>query len=66
MVVDLTDLDETNSSEADYNAYGKAITSLSALKRVVDNDNYGDVSVTMYVNSDDEVVGIFVTKVAEA
>ena len=64
VVVDLTDLDETVSSEADYNAYGKAITSLSALKRVVDNDNYGDVSVTMYVNSDDEVVGIFVTKVA--
>ena len=64
VVVDVTDLDETVSTEDDFNAYGKAITSLSALKRVVDNDNYGDVTVTMYVNSDDEVVGIFITKVA--
>ena len=63
-IVEVTDLDETVSTEDDFNAYGKAITSLSALKRVVDNDNYGDVTVTMYVNSDDEVVGIFITKVA--
>ena len=55
-VVDLKDGDH---------AYGKAISSLSTLKRVVDNDNYGAVTVTMYVNGDDEVEGIFITNVAE-
>ncbi|MEY8403922.1 hypothetical protein AALA54_11370, partial [Oscillospiraceae bacterium 44-34] len=63
-IVDLTD-----ASDAAENAYGRKVSTLSALKTVVDKKTGDDptytVTVDIYVNDDDEVLGLFITNIAE-
>ena len=65
LVVDLTDLDEKDSSAADYNAYNREITSLSALKRAAGVDYVTGISLAVYADDDAKVVkAIFILKVS--
>ena len=59
-VVDVTDLD-AKEDEDGYNSYGKSVTSVSALERLMDNDY--TVTAELFINKDNEVVAIFITKV---
>ena len=56
VVVDLTDADK--SSE---NTYGKNVTSVTTLDRILDNDY--KVTVDLFSNKDNEVEAIFITKI---
>ena len=58
-VVDLTD--RTKPAE---NEYGANITSLAALRRVVDKGDY-TVNVSIYVNGDNEVKALFINTILE-
>ena len=58
VVVDLTDADKPEE-----NRYGRNVTSVSTLQRVLDNGY--TVTVSMFVNEDNEVEAIFITKIAD-
>ena len=57
VVVDLTDADK--SSE---NTYGKNVTSVTTLSRIIDNGY--KVTADLFANKDNEVEAIFITKIA--
>ena len=57
VVVDLTDADK--SSE---NTYGKNVTSVTTLSRIIDNGY--TVTADLFANKDNEVEAIFITKIA--
>ena len=59
VVVDLTDADK--SSE---NSYGRNVNSVSTLQRLLDNATAYEIDVSMFVNKDNEVEAIFITKIA--
>ena len=56
-VVDVTDADNT-----DENTYGQNISSVTTLSRVL-NNGYA-VTADLFVNADNEVIGIYITKIA--
>ena len=58
-VVDLTDRNKISENE-----YGANITSLTALRRVVEKGDY-TVNVSIYVNGDNEVKALFINTILE-
>ena len=64
VVVDVTDVDETDPDASDYNSYGRKVTSVSTLQRLLDNATAYQISVDMYINDGNEVEAIFITKIA--
>ena len=59
VVVDLTDADKTSE-----NTYGRNVNSVSTLQRLLDNDTAYKIDISMFVNKDNEVEAIFITKIA--
>ena len=59
VVVDVTDADDS-----DENSYGRNVTSVSTMDRLLDNNTPYAFTVYMYINDDNEVEAIFITKIA--
>ena len=64
LVSDAVVVDVTDADDSDENSYGRNVTSVSTMDRLLDNNTPYAFTVYMYINDDNEVEAIFITKIA--